>query len=275
MDEQARFKSLERQGWNERAQGYDVYTARITNPGIAPLLAAAALAPGLRVLDLCCGTGLVAAAAAAQGASVTGVDISEAMIAEARTKELAAEFEVGDAEALPVTDASFDRVICNFGLYHLPDPDRAILEAARVLKPGGRFAFTTWRGPNVSPLFAIVPGAVQAHGVVDVGLPPAPPPFRLAERGESARVMRDAGFVDIAFANFSAILDCRIDEVIRFLEQGTVRLSMVLRAQSLAARRLIEEEIHRQLLPYAADGILHLPMPGLVVSGSLGRAAAM
>lgn len=267
MDEQPSFKSLERQGWSERAQGYDVYTARITNPGITPLIDAARLAPGLRVLDLCCGTGLVAAAAAAQGASVTGIDISESMIEEARRKEIAAAFEVGDAEALSFPDASFDRVICNFGLYHLPDPDRAISEAARVLKPGGRYAFTTWHGPDVSPLFAIIPAAVQAHGTIDVGLPPAPPPFRLAEQGESMRVMKEAGFEDVAFAEFTSLLECPIDEVIEFLEQGTVRMTMMLRAQTLEARRRIEDEVHRRLSAYAERGVLCLPMPAIVVTG--------
>lgn len=138
MSEQPTFKSLEHEGWSERAAGYDDYTARITNFGIAPLLDAADIGLGQRVLDVCCGTGLVAAAAVERGASVVGIDISEDMVAIAAAKSITAVFGVGDAEALAFDDASFDGVICNFGLYHLPDPDRAIAEAARVLRPGGR-----------------------------------------------------------------------------------------------------------------------------------------
>jgi ubiquinone/menaquinone biosynthesis C-methylase UbiE len=190
------FKSLEHQGWNERARAYDAYTARFTSFGINPLLEAAGITPGQAVLDVCCGTGLVAQAAPGRGPIVTGLDISEDMIAMAKAKGLACQFQVGDAEALPFGDAHFDRVICNFGLYHLPEPDRAIAEAARVLRPGGIYAFTTWCGPDVSPLFRVVAEAIQAYGKMDVGLPPAPPPFRLADKTESRRVMSTAGFGD-------------------------------------------------------------------------------
>ncbi|GLQ53681.1 hypothetical protein GCM10010862_09400 [Devosia nitrariae] len=196
-----------------------------------------------------------------------GTDICEAMVVEAGAKGLAAEFQIGDAEALSFPDASFDRVVCNFGLYHLPDPDRAIMEAARVLKPGGRYAFTTWCGPEVSPLFRIIPAAVRTHGTPDVGLPEAPPPFRLANRMESVRVMRDAGFEDVAFVDITSVLECPIDEVIGFLEQGTVRMTMVLRAQALEPRRRIEQEIRDRLSEYAEDGVVRLPMPAIVASG--------
>lgn len=268
-EEQPTFKSLERQGWSERAGAYDEYTARITSPGIAPLLAAAGIAAGQRVLDVCCGTGLVAAEAADREASVVGLDISEAMIAAAKAKGLPVEFQAGDAEALPFADASFDRVVCNFGLYHLPEPDRAIAEAARVLKPGGRYAFTTWCGPDTSPLFRIIPEAIQAHGTPDVGLPPAPPPFRLADRAESMRILLDAGFHDIAFADFRSVLQCPMDKVVEFLEQGTVRMTMVLRAQTPEARRRIERNIRDRLSAHAEGQVLSLPMPAIVVAGTL------
>jgi ubiquinone/menaquinone biosynthesis C-methylase UbiE len=181
------FKSFEQQGWSERAATYDTITSRISNYGNAPLLDAAGIGPGQNVLDVCCGTGLVAIAALERGADVVGVDISEEMVAVANAKRLRAGFRAGDAESLPFPDAAFDRVICNFGLYHLADPDQAIAEAARVLRRGGRYAFTTWCGPDVSPLFRIIPAAIQAHGVVDVGLPPGPPPFRLAVCSRWAR----------------------------------------------------------------------------------------
>jgi len=261
------FKSLEHQGWNERATVYDAYTARFTRYGIDRLLQAAGIAPGQAVLDVCCGTGLVAQAAAGLGASVTGLDISEDMIAMAKAKGLACQFQVGDAEALPFGDVHFDRVMCNFGLYHLPEPDLAIAEAARVLRPDGVYVFTTWCGPDVSPLFRIVPEAIQAHGKTDVRLPPAPPPFRLADRTESLRAMAAAGFGDVSFVDVPAVFECKRDEVIDFLEKSTVRLTMLLQAQSSAARSAIHRSIREKLANFAMGDTLRLPMPAILVGG--------
>jgi 2-polyprenyl-3-methyl-5-hydroxy-6-metoxy-1,4-benzoquinol methylase len=80
------FKSVEHAGWNERAAVYDDITAIITNYGIVPLLDAAGIAAGQTVLDVCCGTGLVAALAMERGAAVTAIDIAADMITAARAK---------------------------------------------------------------------------------------------------------------------------------------------------------------------------------------------
>ena len=139
------------------------------------------------------------AAAIERGATLTGIDISAEMVAMAQSKGLKADFRTGDAEALAFPDAAFNRVICNFGHFHLQEPNRAIAEAARVLERAGRYAYTTWCGPDVSPSSRISE-AVQAHGRMDVGLPPAPSPFRLSDRSESMKAMQDAGFTNIGSA---------------------------------------------------------------------------
>jgi 2-polyprenyl-3-methyl-5-hydroxy-6-metoxy-1,4-benzoquinol methylase len=86
MSSHLTFKALEHQGWDERAESYDNYTARITSYGVGPLLEAANIAPRQEVLDVCCGTGMVSAAMIERGASVTGIDISAEMIAIAERK---------------------------------------------------------------------------------------------------------------------------------------------------------------------------------------------
>ena len=262
------FKAVEHAGWNERAGVYDDITAIITNYGIEPLLDAAGIAAGQRVLDVCCGTGLVAKPAAARGATVTAIDIAEDMIAAARAKGLACDFRVGDAEALSFADATFDRVISNFGHYHLPDPDKAIAEASRVLRRGGRYAFTTWCGPEVSPLFRAVPEAIKVYGKLDVGLPPSPPPFRLADRGESERALRAAGFTDIRFADFTAVLEWPLSTVLDFIEKGMVRASMLLLAQTLEVRERVRAAVVREFAPFASGDAMRLPMPAIVVAGT-------
>lgn len=111
--------------------------------GMARTLAAAAIGPSSHVLDVACGPGIVACAAAEQAAHVTGIDITPAMIAEAkrRQNELGLaniDWHVGDATALPFADASFDVVVTRYSFHHLQQPAAALAEMRRVCRPGGR-----------------------------------------------------------------------------------------------------------------------------------------
>jgi SAM-dependent methyltransferase len=115
--------------------------------------------PGLRWLDVATGTGALALIAARRGADVTGVDLAPKLVETAR--RLAAEegldvrFEVGDAEALPVEDASFAAVSSAMGLVFAPDHAAVARELARVCRPGGRIAFSAWReGAGFFPVCA-------------------------------------------------------------------------------------------------------------------------
>ncbi len=101
-------------------------------------LAAAALSPGDRALDLACGTGDLAALAAAVGAVALGVDFAPAMLAVARRRRPEAWLVRGDAAALPVASSSMDAVLCGFALRNFVAIEPVLAEAARVLRPGGR-----------------------------------------------------------------------------------------------------------------------------------------
>jgi SAM-dependent methyltransferase len=262
------FKSLEHQGWNERARFYDDYTARLTGFAVGPLLDAAGVRTGARVLDVCCGPGTASEECTRRGAIVTGIDLSEDMIAVAAGKGLAATFRTGDAEALPFADHSFDCVICNFGILHLPEPERGMAEAARVLARGGRYAYATWCGPEASPFFRTIIGAVSAQGSMDVGLPPAPPPFRFADRGEAEIAMRGAGFSDVSFTDVPIVLECPADAAVDFIQRATVRMTMLIEAQTPEARARIEQTIREKFGEFAADGMVRVPIPAIVVSGA-------
>lgn len=106
------------------------------------------LQPGIRVLDVACGTGNLALPAARIGAIVTGVDIAPNLVEQARetaTREgLAAQFDEGDAENLPYADASFDAVITMFGAMFAPRPELVAAELKRVTRPGGVIAMANW-----------------------------------------------------------------------------------------------------------------------------------
>jgi len=155
----------------------------------------------VRVLDVATGTGLMAAAAAMRGATdVVGVDTSKAMIdlckpvADAHPGVLS--FVLGDAEKLPVADASFDSVILGFCLLHLPDPSKALKEAFRVLKPGGKIAYSVWQSPDKgNRAFGLILDAITKHGDAAKELPGAPLPFfHFADEANASGALAAAGF---------------------------------------------------------------------------------
>lgn len=112
-----------------------------------PVLAAAAVTEGSRVLDVACGTGVLARAAHGRVSvrgSVTGVDINPAMLSVAASVEPGVTWIEGEAGQLPFDDDSFDAVVCQFGLMFFPDPVRAIHEMLRCVSPDGRVAVAVW-----------------------------------------------------------------------------------------------------------------------------------
>jgi SAM-dependent methyltransferase len=139
----AKFKAAQSETWASFAP------AAIFNTIAAAKLAKfAQVASGQRVLDVGCGTGIVAVSAARRGAMVCGVDLTPALLERARDNARTAGVDIpfieGDAEALPYPDASFDVVLSQFGHIFAPRPAVAVREMLRVLKTGGRVAFSTW-----------------------------------------------------------------------------------------------------------------------------------
>ena len=116
LDPQA-VRAFEHAGWQQAAAHYTATFAQATRGFVDVLLDAARVGAGMRVLDLACGPGLVAAAAAERGALPVGIDFSSAMIASARGGHPGILFAGGDAEALPFTEGSFDAVVANFGIH--------------------------------------------------------------------------------------------------------------------------------------------------------------
>ena len=152
----AAIKDKQRDAWSCFVP-IEVFTAEPA----AHLVRYAQIAAGQRVLDVGTGTGVVAVTAARMGASVTGLDLTPALLARARENaalaEVAIAWEEGDAEALPFDDASFDVVVSQFGHMFAPRAEVATKEMLRVLKPGGTVAFSTWpREHFVGRFFALL-----------------------------------------------------------------------------------------------------------------------
>lgn len=116
----------------------------------------AGLAPGQRVLDVACGTGVVARVAAerlGEQVSVVGLDLNEAMLAVARRLRPDLEWRQGDAAQLPFPDGAFDVVLCQSGLMFFPDPVAALREMARVVTPTGTVAVQVWDRLDAQPAY--------------------------------------------------------------------------------------------------------------------------
>ncbi len=151
-----KFKEAQREGWSSFAP-----VEIMTTPPAAKLVKFAQVKAGQRVLDVACGTGVVAVTAARRGAKASGLDLTPALLERARENATLAgadvEFIEGDAEALPYPDGSFDVVLSQFGHIFAPRPAVVTREMLRVLKRGGRIAFSSWPPEHlIGGMFAFI-----------------------------------------------------------------------------------------------------------------------
>jgi SAM-dependent methyltransferase len=265
--DRAAVRDFEHAGWQKAAAAYNTTFARTTSGFVDVLLDVAGVGAGVRLLDLACGPGLVAGAARRCGAVAKGLDFSSAMIGLARAAHPEINFEEGDAEALPFADGSFDAVVSNFGIHHVPDPVQAMSEVRRVLRPGGRVAFTSWAAPGENIAWKILFDAISAHGDPNAARTP-PSGGGLRNPDDLLRVLGAAGF-DQTEAHkvgrlwyFSAAGD-----LIEGFRRGTVRTAALIGAQPAAVLPAIEAAIAQGVADYrVADGFA-VPLVAILGSG--------
>ena len=141
--------------------------------------------PGERILDLSTGTGWTSRVVARRGATVTGADIAGDLLAAARTmaatEHLTIDYQIGDAENLPFGTATFDAVVSTYGVMFATKQEAAAAELARIVRPGGRIALTTWTTDgNVYKMFEVMKRYMPA--------PPSPAPRSPFEWGRTERI---------------------------------------------------------------------------------------
>ena len=239
-------REFERAGWNRAAAAYEASFASATRQFIDPLLDAAAIETGAVVLDLCCGPGFVGGAAQTRGAMVTGYDFSVAMLEQARAQFPGITFDFGDAEALPYKDASFDAVVSNFGIHHVPRPALALAGVHRILRPGKKFAFSIWAGHEENIAWQLVFDAIRRHG--DLSASAAPPPGGgFATATNCLAALQAAGFA------------------------GTARMAAMIDAQTPAAMPAILAALETATAPFHGNGPdgseLSVPIACYIASG--------
>lgn len=262
------FGTFEHGAWQKVGKAYDDFFGNLTTQSIEPLLDAAGIARGTKLLDIATGPGYVAAAAARRGAQVTGLDFSSEMVALATSRYPDIRFLEGNAEALPFPDESFDAVVICFGLLHFPDADQALKEAFRVLRRGGRLGISVWATADKAVGFGIALEAIQAHGNTNVGLPPGPSFFRFSDPQECRRTLEATGFIEPRSVEIPQTW--RFPSVtgwIEGVERSTVRTAALLRAQSPEAYSKIRAAVEQRGRAYQRDdGRIELPMPAILTS---------
>jgi SAM-dependent methyltransferase len=260
------FAEFERAGWERAAPRYEEYWTD-TVLFVEPLLDAAGVCAGSRLLDVACGPGFVSEAAAARGAHPVGVDIATAMVKQARMRRPDLTFVEGDALRLPFPDASFDAITMNFGILHVSQPERALAEAHRVLVPGGRLAFTTWLAQGNAE-DEITEAALAAHAIASEG-PEGPNYHVFADRDECRRAIADCGFDTGSLSMNTVTALWRVSSA-DFLFQAQlhagVRTAAVLRAQPPDRLEAIRAAMADAVRRYAEGEEFALPIAARLIS---------
>jgi SAM-dependent methyltransferase len=256
------FDAFEAAAWDETAVAYERFFGVIAGRVVEPLLTAASVGVGTRVLDVATGPGWVAAQAAERGASVVGVDVAEAMIARARSAHPELDFRRADAHELPLADASFDAVVGNLAVMHLSRPERAMAEFARVLRPGGTLALTAWAHPSEHRLAGVFLDAVaEARAMPPADLPQGPDFFRFSDDEEFAATLRQQ---DLASSAVTAITFVQrfanADELWNGMLAATVRVSALIVHQPDDVRQRIRAAFDRLAGGYRRGDVLELPV---------------
>jgi ubiquinone/menaquinone biosynthesis C-methylase UbiE len=257
-EEVAKFENA---AWSRSADTYvDGFGALLTE-AIAPLLDEVRVGDGDRVLDVGCGPGLVAGAAAERGAEAVGIDFSEAMVATARRQYPALAFHRASADSLLLfDDGEFDAVVGNFVLHHVAQPDQVLREASRVLRSGGRVGFTVWAEPTKLEAFGLFFAAVQEHaGAAEL---PHGPLFGVSDPAVFHTMLRTAGFSDSSVRELP--IEWRTSSIEPYI--ASFRAWADLETVPRSVRDAIETTVRDRAASYRSGDAFVLPNPAILIS---------
>jgi ubiquinone/menaquinone biosynthesis C-methylase UbiE len=275
------YRSASRDRWERIAGGWEARRAQFadsTEPVSRWMVDAVAPQPGETVLELAAGvgdTGFLAAERLGPEGRLITTDGAEGMLeaAKRRAAELGlqnVEFQAMEAEWIDLPTASVDAVLCRWGYMLLADPEAALRETRRVLRPGGRVALAAWDRPEHNPWVAQAGAELVARGLESPPDPEAPSMFSFAAPGRIEELLLDTGFgeivvdaVDVVFAAPS------FDEWWEYSFDTSPRLADALGAATPEQRDEVYEAVEARLAQWRSDdGSLALPGRTLVASAT-------
>ena len=272
-----RAEMLER--WGRAAAGWGKRAQRVREFGMpvsAWMLDHAGLQPGLQVLELAAGpgdTGFLAAELIRPGGSLVCSDATDEMleVARARASELGienVEFKRLELEWIDLGTASVDVVLCKWGLMFAVDPEAALREVRRVLRPGGRVALAVWDEPPVNPWATITTRALVELGHTTQPDPDVAGMFALAPPGRLQDLLQNAGFLEVVVESVEPprVFDS-VEEYIAETDDLSSLFGDVFDPLPAEQRAEVVRRVAELAQPYVgADGVLRLPARSLVAA---------
>jgi SAM-dependent methyltransferase len=228
--------------------------------------------PGERVLDVACGTGIVARRAATRmgaGGAVVGLDLNRQMlqVAEAASAGISPpiRWRAGDAAALPFPDGAFDVVFCQQGVQFFPDPAAVVRELRRVLVPRGRLALSVWRPIRHSPGYLTMAAALERHAGADVAAIMRAP-FSFGDADPLRELVTGVGFGDVGIR--IGVGDVQFPSPEEFLRRQAAGspLAGPLQALGMDRRAALLGDLNETLRAHTDDDRVVFPMEALILA---------
>jgi len=263
------FRDFERSAHDRLADTYHAFFAPVTEHAADSLLAAAKVDGHMKVLDVACGSGVVAKHAASRGATVTGVDLSPRMLQLAAKLNPNCTFREATVDSMPFEDGAFDAVVCAFGIGHFPDAPVAVTECARVARAGSMCAFAWWDVPARNRMHGVLLAALDEVNVkASAELPTGPPLFLYSEDDAFRGLLESAGLWDVNIASHTFKWRLPNAETLWAGAMGCMaRSSALINSQRPEIREQIRAAFIRHANEHLTPHGLELPMAFKVCAG--------
>ena len=237
-------------------------------PVAEALVAAVAAGPGDTVLDLAAGTGDVTEVLAERGARVISTDLSPVMVEAARKRGISGvEHRVMDMQAIDLPDASIDAVVSRYGYMLVPDPERALRETRRVLRPGGPLAFATWAPAKRNPWATAYGPVLIERGLMEPPNPNEPGQFSLGEPDRIEALVEGAGFEGVSVTEVPVVFPAADwAEYRRIVSSLAASMREVLEQLDEGERAEVDEAARARIEPFRSGEGYVLPGVALVTT---------